>query len=153
MKIRPIYLTRREFEVNNGKLISFWLDPWLDKKPICKIYPILFDLAVNQGCSVHDVVMAEWVIQFKIRLPSIIRDQWYRLATGLNSVTLNESKDKGVWKWTPSRKFTVKSVYLHLARNENGSSYKASKNIHVDGSPKIDFDKRQYDCEGMARRP
>jgi hypothetical protein len=59
MKIRPIYLARRGYEVNDGKLISFWQDPWLDKEPICIMYPILFDLAVNPCCLVHDVAMAE----------------------------------------------------------------------------------------------
>jgi hypothetical protein len=125
MNIRPIYVAGRGYEMNNGKLISFWLDPWLDKEPNCRMYPILFDLAVNQCLSVHDVAMVEWVIQFKIRLPPIISEQWYRLAISLNCVVLNESKDKVVWKWTPCRKFTVKSVYLHLTKNEGGLSYKS----------------------------
>jgi hypothetical protein len=125
MKIRPIYLAGRGYEVNNGKLVSFWLDPWLDKDPICVMYPILFDLAVNQKCLVYDVAMAEWVIQFKIRLPPIVREQWYRLGTRLNNVVLSDTKDKVVWRWAPSRKFTVRSIYRHLTKNDNGLSYKA----------------------------
>jgi hypothetical protein len=29
MKIRPIYLAGRAYKINNGKLVSFWQDPWL----------------------------------------------------------------------------------------------------------------------------
>jgi hypothetical protein len=42
---------------------------------------------------VLDVAQEEWVIQFKIRLPPMIREQWYELARKLNSVTLCEDKD------------------------------------------------------------
>jgi hypothetical protein len=80
------------------------------------MYPILFDRAVNQKCSVHEVAIAEWVIRFKIRVPPIVREQWYRLAIRLNNVVLNDTKDKVVWRWTPSRQFTVRSVYMHLTK-------------------------------------
>jgi hypothetical protein len=123
-KIRPIYLAGRAYKVNNGKLVSFWLDPWLDDDPICTMYPILYGLATHKELSVYDAAAAEWVIQFNIRLPPLIRDQWYRLVTQLNGVCLNDNKDNVFWKWTPSRKFTIKSVYMHLTRGENGETYK-----------------------------
>jgi hypothetical protein len=34
----------RVFKVNNGKLVSFWLDTSLEDKPLCKTYPILYEL-------------------------------------------------------------------------------------------------------------
>jgi hypothetical protein len=56
MKIRHIYLKGREFDLGNGRMVSFWLDPWLDGIPICMEYPILCELALNQKCSVNDMV-------------------------------------------------------------------------------------------------
>jgi hypothetical protein len=92
---------------------------------LCKKFPILFELALNKECLVSEVTTAEWVIKFKIRLPPLIRDQWYNLTTQLNEVSLNDSKKKVIWKWSPSsRQFTVRSVYLHLTRDENGVAYK-----------------------------
>jgi hypothetical protein len=88
--------------------------------PICTKYPILYELATHKELSVHDAAAAEWVIQFNIRLPPIIRDQWYSLATQLNGAYLNDNKDSVFWKWTSSRKFTVKSVYMHLTMGDNG---------------------------------
>jgi hypothetical protein len=105
-----IYLRGREYRLKNGKAISFWMDKWLEEEPLCKAYPILFDLAVNQRCSVYDVALAEWVIQFKIRPPPLIRNQWYELARKLNTVILSDTSDEASWKWSPSRKFTVKST-------------------------------------------
>jgi hypothetical protein len=47
IKIRHIYVKGGEYKINNGRNISFWLDRCLDGKPLCVIYPILFDLREN----------------------------------------------------------------------------------------------------------
>jgi hypothetical protein len=49
MKIRHIYLRGREYKVNNGRKVSFWLDPWLEDIPLCQIYPLLYELSLNQN--------------------------------------------------------------------------------------------------------
>jgi hypothetical protein len=38
--------------------------------------------------------MNNWVVQFKTKIQGLIRDQWYELATKLNSVQLNEDRDE-----------------------------------------------------------
>jgi hypothetical protein len=124
MKVRHIYPRGRGYEVNNGKSVRFWQDVWLEEKPLCIIYPVLFELCLKSNCSVADVAANEWVVEFKIILQRILRDQWYQLAAKLNLVSLNGEKDCAVWKWTASKKFTVKSVYEFLSREESGASYK-----------------------------
>jgi hypothetical protein len=37
LKVRHIYLRGRKFKVNNGKLVSFWLDSWFEDKPMCSV--------------------------------------------------------------------------------------------------------------------
>jgi hypothetical protein len=37
---------------------------------------------------------------------------------------LNDNKYVAYWKWTTSKRFTVKSVYEHLTRHDNGPDYK-----------------------------
>jgi hypothetical protein len=44
--------------------------------------------------------MNNWVVQFKTKIQGLIRDQWYELATKLNSVQLNEDRGEVYWKWT-----------------------------------------------------
>jgi hypothetical protein len=75
VKIRHIYLQGRKFMVNNGKLVSFWLDSWLEDKPLCSVYPILYDMCTNKSCSVWEVAKVGWVLQFRVNLPSIVREQ------------------------------------------------------------------------------
>jgi hypothetical protein len=87
-------------------------------------YPILYEEATNKKCSVLDVRLQGWVVQFKSRLHGVIREQWYALAVALNNFLLNESKDVSYWKWTTSKRFTVKYVYEHLTRHDNGPDYK-----------------------------
>jgi hypothetical protein len=38
-------------------------------------------------------------------------------------VMLSGEKDVAIWKWSPSKKFTVKSVYARLRKNDEGSSF------------------------------
>jgi hypothetical protein len=40
--------------VNNGQSVSFCLEPWLEDRPICQTYPVLFYLITNQR-SVREV--------------------------------------------------------------------------------------------------
>jgi hypothetical protein len=83
-----------------------------------------YELCLNQTNSVFDVKNADWMIQFKIILPPITMDQWYELAGKLNVLSLNESNDKPVLKWTANKQFTIKSVYTELTKIENGPNYK-----------------------------
>jgi hypothetical protein len=125
MKVKYIYIKGRSYKLNNGGNVSFWKDSWIGDKPLCVSYPVLFDLCTNQNCSVvYEIAQNEWVAPFKIRLQGVLRDQWYQLATTLNSVTLNNEKDQPYWDWLPWKTFTVKSVYEHLTRGYSGSSYR-----------------------------
>jgi hypothetical protein len=124
MKIRHLYLKGRTFKLNNGRGVSFWLDCWLDDTRLCLCYPVLFYLSTDQKISIHEVARNGWVIQFKVRLYGILREQWYQLAANLNRVNLNNEKDIPIWNWTASKKFSVKSTYEQLTRGDGGSSYR-----------------------------
>jgi hypothetical protein len=114
LKIRHIYLMGRKFKIGNGKMVSFWLDNWLDGTPLCQVYPMLYELSLNQKCSVQEVKENGWVIRFKQNLHGVLRAQWYGLAERLNKVILSADDNKVCWKWTPSKNFSVKSVYERL---------------------------------------
>ncbi|TVU43075.1 hypothetical protein EJB05_09511, partial [Eragrostis curvula] len=81
-------------------------------------------LGNDKDISVADCAANEWVINFRVNLPSILHGQWYSLAARLNEQRLTASKDKAVWLWTSNGIFSVKSVYDHLTRDDNGASYK-----------------------------
>jgi hypothetical protein len=120
MKVHHIYLKGREYKINNGKAVSFWLDAWLGADPLCKQYPVLYDLCEDQRCSVSEVAEGGWLIQFKIRIPPLVRERWYDLAARLNNVNVNDINDTTMWKWYASRQFTVKYVYQRWRRRAPG---------------------------------
>jgi hypothetical protein len=91
LKVRPIYLNRRLFKINNGQLVSFCLDRWLGDKPLCQ-YPVLFELCVDKESSVYQVQQEGWVLRFRIQLPNMIRAQWYDLVNKINHVVLSDEK-------------------------------------------------------------
>jgi hypothetical protein len=75
MKIRYIYLKGREYQVHNGRSVSFWMDRWLGDKPLCHEYPILYEACSHKNSSVHEVAEAEWVVRFNFRLQGVVRGQ------------------------------------------------------------------------------
>jgi hypothetical protein len=111
--------------VKNGKIASFWLDPWLESVPLCRSYSVLFELALNKNSSVFEVKERGWVIPFRIRLQGVLRAQWYELATKLNEVVLNEGPDEVSWKWSKNKMFSVKSIYEHLTKDDRGSNHRS----------------------------
>jgi hypothetical protein len=83
---------------------------------------MLYELSLNQKCSVHDVKMSGWVISSN-PFCKVLRAQWYSLAERLNNVTLSDENNQVLWKWSPSKVFGVKSVYEHLTQNGNGPDF------------------------------
>jgi hypothetical protein len=53
-----------------------------------------------------------------------MRDMWYELANKLNHVRLEKGRDQAVWKWTVSGRFSVKSAYNQLTKNDDGPSFR-----------------------------
>jgi hypothetical protein len=82
-------------------------------------------------------VRTGWVIQFKIRLNGIIRDQWYDLARKLNNATLNDEDEIALWRWSKSKSFTVKSVYEHLTSNGSGNDYRSTWKARIPEKTKL----------------
>jgi hypothetical protein len=124
LKIRHIYLKGRKYKVNNGMSVSFWMDSWLEKKHLCTIYPILFDMCADKNISVHKVWSEGWVVHFQVIPQGIIRNQWYELAAKLNRIPLNNNKDLPLWSWTANNIFSVKFVYDHMTRGDSGVANK-----------------------------
>jgi hypothetical protein len=53
---------------------------------------------VDKENSVYQVQQEGWLLRFSIRLPNMIRAQWYDLTDKLNHVVLSDEKDITIWK-------------------------------------------------------
>jgi hypothetical protein len=67
-------------------------------KQLCQEYPVLYELCVDKENSVYQVQQEGWLLRFSIRLPNMIRAQWYDLTDKLNHVVLSDEKDITIWK-------------------------------------------------------
>jgi hypothetical protein len=64
-------------------------------------------------------------LNFRLRLRPILRDLWYELAAKLNTITLNDAKDEVRWKWSTTKRFTVKFVYQQLTSDGGVRPFRA----------------------------
>jgi hypothetical protein len=55
-KLMPIYRSITTSVVGDGRRTAFWLDAWLDKRPLCSLFPALFSHVVDNESSVMDVM-------------------------------------------------------------------------------------------------
>ena len=60
LKVRHIYLKARKIKVKNGKGTSFWVDAWLEKKPLCILHPVLYDFCTDKNISTYQFLLLTW---------------------------------------------------------------------------------------------
>jgi hypothetical protein len=84
---------------------------------------MLYEVCQNKNSSVYEVASDERVLRFKVRLQCVLCKQWYDLASRLNRVQLSHEKDKVLWKWTASKKFSIKYVYNFPTSEDSCPSY------------------------------
>jgi len=64
LKVKSIYLKGRSMLVKNGKATSFWLDTWIHNKPLCLMYPVLFDMCLDKQISVQHFLVHHGQLNF-----------------------------------------------------------------------------------------
>jgi hypothetical protein len=104
-----------EFEVNNGEEILFWEDIWVEAVPLKLIFPKLYNYCGKKDCSVRECWnTGVWVMNFSRPLSQDKARQWDDLVLKLQTVHLNELKDRVKWVHEKSGTFTTKSMYRQL---------------------------------------
>ncbi|MFS7991078.1 putative RNA-directed DNA polymerase [Helianthus anomalus] len=90
-------------EVGDGRMVAFWLDPWLCKDPLRNCFPNLFGLEIEKRCCVRDRIVspfsnpsANW--RWK-RAPdeNVELAEWAALCSLLRDVVLSDRCDQ--WRW------------------------------------------------------
>jgi hypothetical protein len=123
LKIKHIYLQGRGIYVKNGVLTKFWQDPWLFDEPLAVVVPTLFELSKNKSISVAQAIQGE-PICFRRWLHFELRAQWEKVWEAARNFQLDNSQDNIFWNLGKSRKFTVKSVYDGLTKDDSGLYHK-----------------------------
>lgn len=124
LKVRHYYLQGRKCKLGDGKSIRFWQDSWLSDTPLCISFHELFELCKDPDITVAECANNGWVVEFKRHLSNYLHNQWYMLADQLNQQAVSQAPDTVSWKCGKSGKYTTKSLYNHMTKDESGESHR-----------------------------
>jgi len=117
LKIKDIYLQGRGISIKNGEITRFWQDPWLYEEPLSSYAPLLFELCENKNITVACALKGDPIL-FRRWLHIEIINEWERIWEDASKFQLEEQEDIVVWNMGKNNKFTVKSVYNGLTKND-----------------------------------
>ncbi|GAU32685.1 hypothetical protein TSUD_145590 [Trifolium subterraneum] len=107
-------------KVGNGRLTSFWFDPWLDGVPSMSRFQRLFKVSAHSSCMVGDMgswVEGQWIWVFRWRRDLFVWELnlLESLHEILNHSTISTVEDSWFWMHDPSGHYSVKSAFLALS--------------------------------------
>jgi hypothetical protein len=112
MTLIPLYRGLNIVKVGNGKRTNFWLDNWLDRKPLSTQYPALFSHVRHHNVTVVDCFSSNG---WQIRVGHITSDradnEMTSLLERLSHLTLTEEEDARFMRLDPGKGFKVKACY------------------------------------------
>lgn len=124
LKIKQLYLLGRCMVIGDGRRTDFWGDAWCGHTPLSQLFPSLHAISNDLGCTVRELADRRWNFSFKRWLDEHNQRCLVELGDKLMGVRFNQDRDKPVWKWEKSDKFSVKSIYTHLSSNGIDRSFK-----------------------------
>ncbi|XP_035836083.1 uncharacterized protein LOC110888901 [Helianthus annuus] len=95
--------------VGRGDHLYFWLNSWVTDIPFKELFPRLFSLEVVKSCRFQERLSGNWLWRHDPSLEDELTEM-AELLRAVNSVSLNNSSDKWVWKGDSFRVFSVASV-------------------------------------------
>ena len=111
--------------VGDGRKTRFCEDVWLRDKPLCLVFPRLYNLTFCRHVTVAKVFSQDFdCIRFRRCLYGETLEIWNKLHDMCSQVTLSEEPDRVKWLLTSSGKFSVKSLYHYLVARQVVFPYK-----------------------------
>jgi hypothetical protein len=101
--------------VGKGNYTAFWLDSWLNKKPLACQYPHLFSHVVNKNVTVLDCRSDfGWQIRTRALTSQRAEHELLQLLNQLDGVQLTDLEDTREMRFGPTKDFTVRTAYFML---------------------------------------
>lgn len=120
MKIRAFYLKGRQITTKCGDKSRFWLDSWVNERPLCTIDPELYEICDDKFILVKDARIKNWQLSFRRWLNNENEIRWISICGDCENFEFQDSPDTVQWKWGGKKTFTVKSMYNSLSNNISG---------------------------------
>ncbi|KAJ0853546.1 putative RNA-directed DNA polymerase [Helianthus annuus] len=104
-EIQPIMVREKMVvDLGSGDKTCFWLDPWAGGRPLCELFPNLFQLESNKRCSVSDrynIIQgrAEWFWGSSNVLPNEeLKNEWADCLVRIKNIIISDRSDGWLWK-------------------------------------------------------
>jgi hypothetical protein len=109
---RTLFFASTLITVGNGRNTPFWEAKWLNGAAPMELVPNLYQQARFKYILVHQELQnLNWIINIKNINTEELMDELFLLCTVISEVSLNDSKDSIVWKWTEHGEYTAASAY------------------------------------------
>jgi hypothetical protein len=115
LRIKQFYLAGRKMLVVGGGETDFWHDAWCGDFSLYEKFYNLYEICNQKDCTVKALAQTNWDLTFRRWLDPALQILWRELRDDLSRVALSPGRDKPIWKYTKSGKFTVKSLYNRLS--------------------------------------
>lgn len=116
-KVKHLFKWGANYKVKDGRMVSFWDDPWIGDAPIRVLYPTLYSYCNNKQSTVKECSHGEnWTIDFNRSFNAYDWEQWNNLMTDLQEVKLEVSGegDEIMWGLNKTGVFTTRSLYKFM---------------------------------------
>jgi hypothetical protein len=118
MNIKDSFMGSGSFKVKDGTQTRFWVNNWLENKPLNDRFLALFNIVRRKQDSVAQVLSSSPLnISFRRNLVGVNLRDWHKIVASLHDVNLLEERDVSVWGPNTSVSFIVKSMYAALINN------------------------------------
>ncbi len=107
------------YSLGDGQKVGWWTDIWMDQAPLRTLYPHIYDSVRNKNYRVKDCwgtngwkwnkIMAGFVLRSQMESDLILN-----LKESVHEFSPRSDTDVVRWRWEPSEKFTVRSLYNFL---------------------------------------
>ena len=114
----------RKLCVGKGNLTRLWKDSINGLTPFQEQFPCLFDICVDQDCTLDILSSITCSSFFRRRLNADLTGQWSNLQDQVRNLNLPNAPDSVYWYLNKSGKYTTKSMYKWLEKPLSGCNYR-----------------------------
>lgn len=114
--LKPILRLGATVQVGRGTDTLFWLDCWMDDRPLREQFPTLFAISEQPTISVaHAISEAGQNLSFHRTFGPLETTEWVDMSAAMATMSLLADPNVYSWRLDPSGKFSTKSLYNRLA--------------------------------------
>ena len=98
----------RGVKLNKGDVARLWFDELEGRIPFKEKFPVLFEICVEQNCTVDKIEDLNHITSFRRRMSLEMRNQWDEMNREVLALKQNDLPDEIYWKFDNSGVYSTK---------------------------------------------